>query len=651
MKRWMIGALLVTGLVWAGVHAGGCAGLQKHGTGGLAGDAATKTYVKPGEHDTYYAFLSGGHSGQIWVYGLPSCRHITTIPVFTPEPAKGYGVDEESKAMLGGFTWGDAHHPGLSETNGDYDGRWLFINDMPNARIARIDLTDFSTHEIFGPIPNLSAAHACPFLTENTEYLFAASRFSYPFLKPLAKLESYKQNFNGVIAGVKVDPKSGHMSLGFEIKTPPFDWDIADAGKGPSHGWEFFTCYNSEEAYDSLEVKASQNEFDYVAAVNWKVAQAAVDAGKAEQINGAPVLDPAKAPGCMYLIPVPKSPHGVDVTPTGQYICVSGKLQAEVSVFSYEKMMASIASKKFDGDKAGIPVLRYEDVLEAKVPVGLGPLHTQFDDKGFAYTSLFLDSQIAKWKVGPPWNVVDKIDVYYSVGHLSASEGDTKHPTGDYLIALDKIAKDRYLPVGPSHPEAAQLIGLKGPKMELLYDFPTYPEPHYAQIIKADKIHALKLFDLAANANPYATKKPEDAKVVRKGRRVDAYVIAIRSHFTPDTFKVAQGDTVYFHVTNVEQDEDITHGFGILWSSQDMQVDPGETKTLKWVAAKAGIVPFYCSNFCSALHQEMQGYIEVSPTAAGIARVQFPDPKTITAVATLMNHHPGPITAVSRGKR
>src|SRR6516225_4058313 len=177
-----------------GALTAGCVASQG---GGAAGSAAQKVYVKPGEHDAYYAFLSGGHSGNVYVYGIPSCRHITTIPVFTPEPAVGYGNDEESKAMLGGFTWGDAHHPGLSETDGDYDGRWLFINDMPNARIARIDLKDFA------------------------------------------------KEFKGIIAGIKVDPKSGTMSMGFEIQMPPFDYDLSDAGKGPSMGWQFFTCYNS----------------------------------------------------------------------------------------------------------------------------------------------------------------------------------------------------------------------------------------------------------------------------------------------------------------------------------------------------------------------------------------------------------------------
>jgi nitrous-oxide reductase len=634
MKR-MIGiALAAAGLAGLAAQLPGCTA-SRGGAGG--GDAAQKTYVKPGEHDTYYAFLSGGHSGQIFVYGIPSCRHITTIPVFTPEPAVGYGVDEESRAMLKGFSWGDAHHPGLSETDGNYDGRWLFINDMVSARIARIDLRDFKTRQIYGPIPNLSAAHACPFPTPNTEYVFAASRFSIPIPYPTySKVEDYARTFRGVVAGIKVDPNSGEMSMGFEVLMPPFHWDLADAGKGPSHGWQFFTCYNSEMAYDSLELKASQNEMDFIAAVDWRAAQKAVDEGKADRIGGAPVLDPAKVKGIVYLIPTPKSPHGVDVNPTGEYICASGKLQAEVSVFSYAKMKAAIDAGSFDGERMGVPVLKYEDCLEAKVPVGLGPLHTQFDDKGHAYTSLFLDSQIAKWKVGPPWEVVDKIDVYYSIGHLMASEGDTRNPTGEYVVALDKLSKDRYLPVGPTHPEAAQLIDLRGPKMQLLYDFPTYLEPHYAQMIRADKIKPISIYPLEENRNPHAIKRAEDARVERKGRRVDAYMLAVRTHYTPDIVRAAQGDTVYFHVTNLEQDDDIAHGFGILFSSKNMQIEPGETKTIRWVAEKAGVTPFYCSNFCSALHQEMQGYIEVAPAGTPIASVQRPDPALVEQVAALL---------------
>jgi nitrous-oxide reductase len=630
MKRWIGWGVAAAVVLMIAVMLAGCGGA------GGGKSAAEKVYVKPGEYDKYYAFFSGGHSGQIFVYGIPSCRYITTIPVFTPEPAKGYGYDEESKAMLKGFTWGDAHHPGLSETNGDYDGRWLFINDMPHGRIARIDLKDFVTREIFGPIPNISAAHASPYPTPNTEYVFAASRFSAPVpAGSTSNVSDYATKFKGIIAGVKVD-KDGHMSLGFEILMPPFDWDLSDAGKGPSHGWQFFTCYNSEMAYDSLEVKASQNEMDYIAAVNWQEAQKAADENKGKMIGGVQVLDPKDVKGIVYLIPTPKSPHGCDVTPSGEYICGSGKLQAEVTVHSFKKMQDAIAAGKFEKEIDGIPVLKYEDVMEAKVPVGLGPLHTEFDGKGYAYTSLFLDSQVAKWKVGPPWNVVDKIDVYYSIGHLMASEGNSMHPTGEYLVAMDKIAKDRYLPVGPSHPEAAQLIDIGGPKMELLYDFPTYPEPHYAVMIKADKVKPDLIYSLADNKNPVAVKSAEEVRVERKGKRVDVYMLAVRSHFTPDVVKVAQGDEVFFHVTNVEQDRDITHGFGILNSNCDMQVDPGETKTMRWVADKVGITPFYCSNFCSALHQEMQAYIEVWPAGTKLAAVQRPSPERIAEVNALL---------------
>ncbi len=629
MKRWILALAALAVLAGGAALMQGCAKAR-------GGTAAAKTYVKPGEYDTYYAFLSGGHSGQVFVYGMPSCRYITTIPVFTPESAKGWGYDEESKAMMKGMNWGDAHHPGLSETNGDYDGRWLFINDMPHSRIARIDLSDFTTKEIFGPIPNVSAAHGCPYPTPNTEYVFAASRFSIPIPYPtVGEAKNYARDFKGIIAGVKVSTE-GHMSLGFEILMPPFDWDLSDAGKGPSHGWQFFTCYNSEMAYDSLEIKASQNEMDYLAAVDWRAAQKAADAGQGRMIGGVKVLDPKETKGIVYLIPVPKSPHGVDVDPSGQYICAAGKLQAEVTVHSFAKMTAAIQARKFEKEIEGIPVLAYNDVLEAKVPVGLGPLHTQFDGKGYAYTSLFLDSQIAKWKIGPPWSVTDKIDVYYSIGHLMASEGDTRHPTGEFVVALNKLSKDRYLPVGPSHPEAAQLIDIRGPKMELLYDFPTYPEPHYAQMIRAEKLKPKKIYSLAENKNPHAIRSAEEARVERKGRRVDAYLLAIRTHYTPDVVRVAQGDTVYFHVTNLEQDADITHGFGVLFSNLDMQVEPGETKTLRWVAERAGVTPFYCSNFCSALHQEMQGYLEVMPSGTPLASVAKPSREKLAEVAALL---------------
>ncbi|HUM02658.1 MAG TPA: Sec-dependent nitrous-oxide reductase [Thermoanaerobaculia bacterium] len=574
--------------------------------------AAMKTYVAPGDLDEYYLFSSGGHSGQVYVYGVPSMRHLSTIPVFTPYPATGYGFDDESKAMLGNLTWGDAHHPALSETNGDYDGRWLFINEM-NGRIARIDLRDFKTKQIFGPVPNVSGNHGSSFVTPNTEYAMMASRFSIPIPKgTYAPIEKYASDYKGIIAGIKIDPKTGQMSLAWEIMTPPFDWDLGDAGKKVSDGWMFWTCYNSERATGKLEVTASQRDRDYIAAVDWKAVEKAVAEGKGDLIGGVKVIDPKKVPGLVWLMPCGKSPHGVDVSPDGKYIIGSGKLQGVTTAFNFEKLKTAIQNKDFTGDEDGIPVLKYESIKDAEVPVGLGPLHTQFGPDGMAYTSLFVDSAIAKWKLGT-WEVVDKIPMSYSIGHLCAAEGDTVSPDGKYLVGLNKLSHGRHLSVGPSQPESSQLVDISEEKMKLLYDAFTEPEPHYAQMIKADKVKPIEVYPKEENKNPLAIWDVKDAGVTRQGSNVLAKVVLVRSTITPTAIEVVQGDTVKVALTNIEQTTDELHGFGLLDYNINIVCDPGETKVVTFKADRPGVYPYYCTNFCSALHQEMQGYLIVKP--------------------------------------
>lgn len=290
-----------------------------------------------------------------------------------------------------------------------------------------------------------------------------------------------------MLVGIAVDPTSGQLSVGWQVLVPPFDFDLGDAGKEPSNTWAFWTSYNTERAIGKLEVTSTQKDRDYIAAVNWKAAEAAIKAGKFKMLGGVKVINPKDTPGVVYFIPCAKSPHGVDVTPGGKYFVGNGKLASITTVFNVEKMLKAIQDKNFTGDEDGIPVLNYDAVKEAEVNVGLGPLHTQFDDQGFAYTSLFVESAIAKWKLGT-WEVVDKIPVAYNIGHLVAPEGDTMHPKGKYVIALNKLSHGRHISVGPSQPESSQLIDVSGEKMKLLYDAFTEPEPHYAQIIKADKL-------------------------------------------------------------------------------------------------------------------------------------------------------------------
>ena len=541
--------------------------------------------------------------------------------------------------------WDDLHHPELSQTNGEIDGRWVFGNANNTPRVARIDLKTFRTAEII-ELPNSGGNHSSPFITENTEYVVAGTRFSVPpdNVNGDVPIASYKENFKGHLSFISVDKTSGAMDVAFQIQCPGVNFDLSHAGKGKSHGWFFFSCYNTEQANTLLEVNASQKDKDFIMAVNWKKAEEYLKAGKGRKVavkyahnvynetthaatheirNQVTVLDAKELKDLCYMIPCPKSPHGCDVDPSGEYIVGSGKLAALIPVFSFDKLQKAIADKNFDGEYDGISVVKYEAALygEVKKP-GLGPLHTEFDGKGNAYTSFFVSSEVVKWNI-KDLKVVDRVPTYYSVGHLCVPGGDSKKPYPKYLIAYNKITKDRYLPTGPELSQSAQLYDISGDKMQLILDFPTIGEPHYAQAVPADIIRnngQVKIFKIDENKHTYAAKGEQESKVVRQGNKVHVYMTAVRSHFSPDNIEgIRMGDEVYFHVTNLEQDWDVPHGFGIKGANNaELLIMPGETTTLKWTPDRVGMFPMYCTDFCSALHQEMQGYVRVSPASSKV---------------------------------
>ncbi len=624
----------------------GCSSKKDTKGPSLSGDEASKVYVEPGKYDEFYFFISGGFSGQVAAYGIPSGRLLRVIPVYSVNPENGYGYTEETKSMLmtsyGSIPWDDSHHAELSQTDGVPDGKWLFINGNNTPRVARIDLATFRTVEIL-EIPNSAGNHSSPFTTPNSDYIVAGTRFSIPIPNKDVPISTYKENFKGALSFIKVDKTTGNMGVDFQIITPPFDYDLSHSGKGPSDGWFFFSCYNSEQAHTLLEVNASQKDKDYILAINYRKVAEAVAQGKGAMVKSkfahnvfdektqtantnwieeVKTINAADLKGMMYYIPCPKSPHGADVDPTGEYIVAGGKLAAVIPVYSFTKMIKAIEGNQTDGEIEGIPVLKYEACLSGEVQnPGLGPLHTEFDGKGVAYTSAFVSSEVVKWNVETK-EVVDRIPAYYSIGHLTIPGGDSKKPWGKYVLAMNKITKDRYLPTGPELPQSAQLIDITGDKMKLLSDFPTVGEPHYAQGIPAELVtkNQVRIYKLAENMNPFAIKSPKEGRIERKDGAVHVYIGAIRSHFTPDNLEgITVGETVYFHMTNLEQDWDIPHGFAVMGNqNSEMLVMPGETCTLKWVPDRAGIFPMYCSDFCSALHQEMQGYIRVSEKGASV---------------------------------
>ena len=368
-RRTWIRSRSVAGAVLAAVAVANmsCSGGNTTRVGETA-DAAQRVYVAPGQYDEFYAFFSGGFDGQVGVYGLPSGRLLRHVPVFSQNPENGWGYSEQTKAMMAtsyGFVpWDDAHHPQLSQTAGVPDGRWLFINGNNTPRIARLDLTRFETDEIL-EIPNAGGNHSSPFITENSEYVVAGTRFSVPAPQKDVSIDDYKDAFSGVLSFVKVDSATGHMAIAFQIRMPPFDYDLSHAGKGPSHGWSFFTTYNTEQANTKLEANASQKDKDYVAAINWKQAEQCVAQGKAtteparyahnlmgddgiartDWGTSVKMLTPAACPGLAYYLPTPKSPHGADVDPSGEYIVAGGKLATVIPVHSFSKMLKAIADR------------------------------------------------------------------------------------------------------------------------------------------------------------------------------------------------------------------------------------------------------------------------------------------------------------------
>ena len=612
---------------------------------GLSGDearGALKTAVPPGKYDPYYMFASSGHLGHVQVIGVPSMRLLKVIPVFTRDPYSGYGFGADlGEAVLDAGSdptkseplgWGDSHHPALSETAGQYDGRWLYINDRANGRIAMIDLGDFKTKQVID-VPNLGTYHGMC-VTPNTEYAHISSITPRPTTENgYAPLERYADLYRGYSTWYFINPKTGRIvpEKSFQVELPPYNQDLADAGKLSSEGFGFINSFNTEMAVGDkagLEVGTTKNNFDYLQVIDWKKAEKVVAAGKFVKRNGMRVveLSVAAREGILHLIPEPRNPHGVDVSPDGHYILVAGKLDPHVTVFSIEKIKAAIAAKSFQGKyRYGVPIIAMDAVTVAQVEVGAGPLHTQFDGKGNAYTSLFIDSAVAKWTLGPesgvkekPFTFLEKIPVHYNIGHLSIPGGDTVKPEGKYLVALNKWSLDQVQKLGPAHPVNIELIDLDAKPLQAMSSMPLgNSEPHYAQIIKTDKLKPLKVYapgtDAATMAKSEFAIMAGQERVKRAGTVVEVYATTMRSHFTPGQISVNVGDTVRIHLTNIETTENATHTFTVPAYNIQATLDPCEVVNIEFKADRVGSFSFYCAQFCSALHMEMYGWLLVAP--------------------------------------
>lgn len=553
--------------------------------------ASVKTYNPSGASEEYLAFFGTGVSGRMAIVAMPSMKILKYVAVFSAEPWQGFAFDDESKSIVKGssrdeieYAFGDSGTPALSLTKGQQDGKSLFMSDGANGRLGLVDLAEYETKQIVTN-PLFKNTNADVAVSSNSEYVVQTT--ALPESSSVTKKSQSGATFWRFLEKTHEEHKIYFIdpSTSFTVLLPGALQSSPAMGRGVS---------------DSLMTFVSQNGTPELNVINWKVAQKVL-ATKAVKMNNHLTFseEVATRENILKKYPLPAGSDRVIISGDGKTAIVTNKSGPTAQLIDLEALNANKFSL-------------------SEINVGGASSDAAFTAQNI-YVTVHQPNQVVRISRDDK-KITATHPLNFTAGKIMIPASDTTGAVEKYAIVSNLAPVGRFTSVGPQTGLSAHLVDIAQEKMQSLYDASIPQSTRLGAAAMPMKMNK-PIYKYKIGTDPrsglistYKTNSGKE-KIVRHGKRVHVYATLIRSHITPDFIEVEQGDLVSIHLTSNEQSKDQTHGFTIDTYNVHGSWEPGKSATVTFVADRSGVFPFFCTEFCSALHLEMQGYLLVKPSS------------------------------------